>query len=112
MGWFPSIGIVHWYNYRFSDLGFHLFCIGEQKAEAFCEAVNCEQSEQEGKFLFCDVDGFHYEKRGELWYHSIIHYNVNHFKGSYGRPESHISSILDYQFCACVMRTSAYGCIL
>ena len=26
------------------------FCIGEQKAEAFCEAVNCEQSEQEGKF--------------------------------------------------------------
>ena len=25
-------------------------------------------------------------KRGELWYHSIIHYNVKHFKGSYGRP--------------------------
>ena len=23
MGRFPSIGIVHWYNYRFSDLGFH-----------------------------------------------------------------------------------------
>ena len=45
-------------------------------------------------------------KRGEQWYHSIIHYNVKHFKGSYGRPESHISSILDYQFCACVMRTS------
>ena len=45
-------------------------------------------------------------KRGELWYHSIIHYNVKHFKGSYGRPESHISSILDYQFCACVMRIS------
>ena len=38
--------------------------------------------------------------------HSIIHYNVKHFKGSYGRPESHISSISDYQFCACVMRTS------
>ena len=36
----------------------------------------------------------------------MIHYNVKHFKGSYGRPESHISSILDYQFCACVMRTS------
>ena len=32
--------------------------IGEQKAEAFCEAVNCERSEQEGKFLFCDV-GYH-----------------------------------------------------
>ena len=45
-------------------------------------------------------------KRGEWWYHSIIHYNVEHFKGSYGRPESHISLILDYQFCACVMRTS------
>ena len=43
-------------------------------------------------------------KRGERWYHSIIHYNVKHFKGSYGKPESHISSILDYQFC--VMRTS------
>ena len=26
--------------------------IGEQKAIAFCEAVNCEQSEQVGKFLF------------------------------------------------------------
>ena len=36
----------------------------------------------------------------------MIHYNVKHFKGSYGRPESHISSILDYQFCACVMRIS------
>ena len=36
----------------------------------------------------------------------MIHYNVKHFKGSYGRPESHISLILDYQFCACVMRTS------
>ena len=45
-------------------------------------------------------------KRGELWYHSIIHYNVEHFKGSYGRPESHISLILDYQLCTCVMRTS------
>ena len=45
-------------------------------------------------------------KRGELWYHSIILYNVEHFKGSYGRPESHISLILNYQFCACVMRTS------
>ena len=33
-------------------------------------------------------------KHGERWYHSIIHYNVKHFKGSYGRPESHISSIL------------------
>ena len=29
--------------------------------------------------------------------------NVTYY---YGRPESHISSILDYQFCACVMRTS------
>ena len=45
-------------------------------------------------------------KRGERWYHSIIHYNVEHFKGSYVRSESHISLILDYQFCACVMRTS------
>ena len=45
-------------------------------------------------------------KRGERWYHFMIHYNVEHFKGSYGRPESHISSILDYQICACVMRTS------
>ena len=45
-------------------------------------------------------------KRGERWYHSIIHYNDYHYKGSYGRPESHISLILDYQFCACVMRTS------
>ena len=45
-------------------------------------------------------------KCGEWWYHSIIHYNVKHFKGSYGRPESHISSILDYQFYACVMRIS------
>ena len=45
-------------------------------------------------------------KHGELWYHFMIHYNVKHFKGSYGRPESHISLILDYQFCACVMRTS------
>ena len=43
---------------------------------------------------------------GELWYHFMIHYNVKHFKGSYGRPESHISLILDYQFCAFVMRTS------
>ena len=25
-------------------------------------------------------------KHGERWYHSIIHYNVEHFKGSYGRP--------------------------
>ena len=45
-------------------------------------------------------------KRGERWYHFMIHYNVEHFKGSYGRPESHISSILDYQFCTCVMRIS------
>ena len=45
-------------------------------------------------------------KRGERWYHSIIHYNVEQFKGSYVRSESHISLILDYQFCACVMRTS------
>ena len=29
--------------------------------------------------------------------------NVTYY---YGRPESHISSILDYQFCACVMRIS------
>ena len=36
----------------------------------------------------------------------MIHYNVKHFKGSYRRPESHISSILDYQLYACVMRTS------
>ena len=33
-------------------------------------------------------------------------YNVEHFKGSYVRSESHISLILDYQFSACVMRTS------
>ena len=45
-------------------------------------------------------------KRGELWHHFMIHYNVKHFKGSYGRPESRISLILDYQFCACVMWTS------
>ena len=36
-----------------------------------------------------------------FWFHMIFYY-----KGSYGRPESHISLILDYQFCACVMRTS------
>ena len=30
----------------------------------------------------------------------------DYYKGSYGRPESHISLILDYQFCACVMRIS------
>ena len=42
-------------------------------------------------------------KRGERWYHFMIRYNVKHFKGSYGRSESHISSILDYQLCACVM---------
>ena len=45
------------------------------------------------------------------WYtgcevYMMIFYNINYYKGSYGRPESHISLILDYQFCACVMRTS------
>ena len=73
--------------------------IGEQKAEAFCEAVNCERSEQEGKFLFCDAGfspWFHLRvpaqfsqpcmatsglvKRGERWYHFMIHYNVKHLK--------------------------------
>ena len=47
------------YHLLVSFAGSICFCIGEQKAEAFCEAVNCEQSEQEGKFLFCDVDCFH-----------------------------------------------------
>ena len=37
----------------FQLYGFRCFRIGEQKAVAFCEAVNCERSEQEGKFLFC-----------------------------------------------------------
>ena len=36
----------------------------------------------------------------------MIFYNINYYKGSYGRPESHISLILDYQFCACVIRIS------
>ena len=31
--------------------GNQLFSIGEQKRR-FCEAVNCERSEREGKFLF------------------------------------------------------------
>ena len=34
--------------------GNHLFSIGEQKRR-FCEAVNCERSEQEGKFLFATI---------------------------------------------------------
>ena len=36
----------------------------------------------------------------------IIHYNVKHFKESYGRPESHSSLILNCQLCACVIRIS------
>ena len=27
----------------------------------------------------------------------MIFYNINYYKGSYGRPESHISLILDYR---------------
>ena len=67
-----------------------------------------------GEVSFCVFDGTHHllrphgtmQGKEERWYHSIIRYNVKHFKGSYGRPESHISLILDYQFCACVIRTS------
>ena len=68
--------------------------IGEQKADAFCEAVNCERYEQEGKFLFCDAGfspWFHLRvpaqfsqpcmatsglvKRGERWYHFTTEVN-------------------------------------
>ena len=60
--------------------GFHQMvshaCIGEQKAIAFCEAVNYEQSEQEGKFLFCDA-GFHFmitPPEKAFWFHMIFYY--------------------------------------
>ena len=35
MGRFPSIGIVRWYNYRFSDLGFH------KKVLLYVVLMNC-----------------------------------------------------------------------
>ena len=48
--------------------GNQLFSIGEQKRR-FCEAVNCERSEQEGKFLFATIWfpdlGFHLFSIGE-----------------------------------------------
>ena len=49
------------------------------------------------------------------WYNSMVplggticltHYNVKHFKGSYGRNESQHSLILNCQFCTCVMQIS------
>ena len=35
----------------FTSIWLHYFALGN-KSGGFCEAVNCEQSEQEGKFLF------------------------------------------------------------
>ena len=50
-------------SFKMVDLGSQLFSIGEQKRR-FCEAVNCERSEQEGKFLFATIWfpdlGFHH----------------------------------------------------
>ena len=35
----------------FTSIWLHYFALGN-KSGGFCEAVNCERSEQEGKFLF------------------------------------------------------------
>ena len=42
----------------------HFLSIGEQKAKAFCEAVNWSRSDQEGKFLFCDA--------GSIWWNLYV----------------------------------------
>ena len=34
----------------------------------------------------------------------LIHYNVKHFKGSWGKNESRYSMIMNCKFCACVMQ--------
>ena len=39
-----------------SSIWLHYFALGN-KSGGFCEAVNCERSEQEGKFLFAYLNG-------------------------------------------------------
>ena len=41
----------YWFKIIAPDFGLHYFALGN-KSGGFCEAVNCERSEQEGKFLF------------------------------------------------------------
>ena len=38
----------------FTSIWLHYFALGN-KSGGFCEAVNCERSEQEGKFLFAYI---------------------------------------------------------
>ena len=45
-----------------SSIWLHYFALGN-KSGGFCEAVNCERSEQEGKFLFAYLNG------SSIWLH-------------------------------------------
>ena len=48
-----------------SSCWLHYFALGN-KSGGFCEAVNCERSEQEGKFLFA------YLMVPILWFHHLL----------------------------------------
>ena len=61
--WFPVTG--------FQLLAPYVFALGN-KSGSFCEAVNCEQSEQEGKFPFATL--WFSERVSNCWFQRLDYF--------------------------------------